>query len=132
MLQLQNKTLSDSYDEILSAQGVGWFNRKAISYGTVTFYIKHYKDDDGIERIDVQPTVAKIPGFTAHRILDWTEREHQDHVFGNSVIKDRRVKVDELDHEILKKGWTEDTLRHGVVHICARSASDAAWATNQV
>ena len=50
----QNKTLSDPRtDTILQLQGVGWLKRKAISLGTVTLDIKHYKDDDGVEHIDL-------------------------------------------------------------------------------
>ncbi|KAG6841944.1 hypothetical protein C0991_005124 [Blastosporella zonata] len=54
---IMNKTLSsDSTDEILRLQGVSWFKRKAISFGTLTLKLKHYKED-GIEHIDIDQWV---------------------------------------------------------------------------
>ncbi|KAG6878645.1 hypothetical protein C0993_001168 [Termitomyces sp. T159_Od127] len=49
-----NKVKSDNlFDEILRLQGVSWFKRKAISLGTITLKVKHYKDDEGIEHVDI-------------------------------------------------------------------------------
>ncbi|KAG6818054.1 hypothetical protein H0H87_009209 [Tephrocybe sp. NHM501043] len=50
---VMNKSISDNFtDEILRLQGVSWWKRKAISVGTVTLKIKHYKED-GDEHIDI-------------------------------------------------------------------------------
>ncbi|KAF9037076.1 hypothetical protein BJ165DRAFT_574715 [Panaeolus papilionaceus] len=126
-----NKTLSDPTDTILSLQGVGWFKRKAINIGTVTLSIKHYKDSSDVERIDIDQTITGgIPGTSEVRILDWQEKEHEDHVFGNFIAKSRRVKVDELDVPFLKTGWTADTVEHGLIQTHGESntpKSGAVW-----
>lgn len=134
----QNKSLSDSTDEVLRLQGVSWIKRRAISYATITLYIKHYKDDEGIEHIDIdQKLTGGISGTTEKRTLIWKERENDDHLFGPVVGKSRRVKVDDIDEseEFLRTGWTEDTVEAGVVQALAASdtpKSGTTWIANQV
>jgi len=111
-----NKALSGDTDTILSLQGVGWLKRKAISLGTVTLFIKHYKDEEGIERVDIDQTITGgIPGTREERILRWTERSNEDHLFGAVIGKSRRVQASELEEEFLKTGWTTDTFEHGLI-----------------
>ncbi len=132
----QNKTLSDPTDTILQLQGVGWLKRKAISLGTVTLDIKHYKDDDGVEHIDIDQTITGgIPGTREERTLWWKERENEDSLFGSVIGKSRRVKADELDVPFLKEGWTEDTYERDLVQAYAESntpKSGLVWIANQV
>jgi len=129
-----NKTLSDDTDTILQLQGVGWLTRKAISLA-VTLLIKHYKDDTDAERIDITQTLtAGIPGTSESRLLTWTERPSEDHVFGAVIGKSRRIKVEELEEDFLKKGWTPDTIEHGVVQSYVESdtpKSGTTWIANQ-
>lgn len=35
-------------------KGMSWFMRKLIASVTITLYVKHYKDDDGVEHIDIE------------------------------------------------------------------------------
>ncbi|TFK36851.1 LCCL domain-containing protein [Crucibulum laeve] len=131
-----NKALTDPRtDDILAMQGVGWWKRKAISLGTITLFVKHFKDDAGVEHIDIDQTITGgIPGTSEQRTLTWTERENEDHLFGPVLAKSRRVKVDELEEEFLKVGWTPDTLEHGVVQAYAESntpKSGKTWIANQ-
>lgn len=133
----KNKTLSDPRtDEILALQGVSWFKRKIISIGTITLYIKHYKDDANVEHIDIDQTITGgIPGTTEKRTLTWTERENEDHLFGAVKGKSRRVKANELDIPFLKEGWTADTFEHGLVQSYVESdtpKSGTVWIANQV
>jgi hypothetical protein len=132
---LLNKTLSDDTDAILKAQGVGWFLRKAIGAASITLDIKHYKDDDRVEHIDiVQTLTGGIPGTTELRILWWKEKEHEDAIFGSVIGKSRRVKAEELQDEYLTKGWTADTYDHGLVQSYAESntpKSGITWIANQ-
>jgi hypothetical protein len=129
-------TLSDSIDKMLSLQGVGWLKRRAISIGTISVYLKHYKDDGGIEHIDIDQTITGgIPTSSEIRILDWAPREKEDATFGHIIGKSRRVKVAELDVEFLKNGWTEDTVEYGVVQSYVDSntpKSGTTWIANQV
>lgn len=54
-------------------QGVSWFTRKAIRFSTITLDIKQYRDDDGVEHIDIDQTATGgIKGTTENRTLDWT------------------------------------------------------------
>ncbi|TFK77238.1 hypothetical protein BDN72DRAFT_890999 [Pluteus cervinus] len=132
---VMNKTLSGSTDELLRLQGVGWFIRKAIAIATITLYVKHYIDADGLEHIDIDQTLTGgIPGTTEKRELDWTERDHKDHIFGAVKGKDRRVKVDELEDDFLKLGWTEDSLEDGLIQSYSESdtaRSGTSWIANQ-
>ncbi|KAF8898892.1 hypothetical protein BD779DRAFT_45380 [Infundibulicybe gibba] len=131
-----NKSLSGDTDEILTLQGVGWLKRKAVSAATVTLHVKHYKDDAGIEHIDINQLVAGgISGTTESRTLDWAERENEDHLFGAVKGKSRRVKVEELGETYLKEGWTGDTIEHGLVQSYAESntlKNKISWTANQV
>ena len=83
LTRLQNKTISDPYDEILRLQGVGWFMRKLIASVTITLYIKHYKDADGNEHIDIEQIgTGGFKGNYEQRTLTWSEREVDDGIFG--------------------------------------------------
>ncbi|KAF7320381.1 hypothetical protein MKEN_00822900 [Mycena kentingensis (nom. inval.)] len=131
-----NTTLSGETDSILALQGVGWLKRKAIQIGTITLSIKHYKDEAGEEHIDISQTITGgIPGTTENRHLTWTERAHEDHLFGPVVGKSRRVKVSEIDDEFLVKNWSADTIEHGVVQSYVESdtpKSGTTWIANQL
>jgi len=132
----QNKTLSDDIDPILSMQGVTWFNRTAISYATISLYVNHYKDENGVEHIDTdQRLTGGVPGTIENRILDWTPTGHYDYVFGAIIGKSRRLKVDEVEDHFLKDGWLSDTQEHGV--ICSWIGSDKeksgySWTSDEV
>ncbi|KAF8221982.1 hypothetical protein L208DRAFT_1446797 [Tricholoma matsutake] len=134
---VMNKTLSDNTEDILALQGVPWWKRKAIGLATLTLAIKHYKDDAGIEHIDIDQTLTGgIPGTTEIRILTWTERPNEDHVFGPVIGKSRRIKVDseELEDPFLKEHWTNDTITHGLVQSYAKSdtpKSGTTWTADQ-
>lgn len=103
---------------------------------SITLAIKHYKDDDGVEHIDIDQTLTGgIPGTTEKRTLWWKEGNSSDHLFGHVIGKSRRIKVDELDLEFLKTGWTTDTIEHGVVQSYVESdtpKSGTVWIANQV
>ncbi|RDB28493.1 hypothetical protein Hypma_015679 [Hypsizygus marmoreus] len=133
---VMNKALSDTTtDTILTLQGVGWLKRKAITLGTVTLAIKHFKDDEDVEHIDIEQTLTGgIPGTSERRTLTWTERENEDHIFGAVIGKSRRTKVDVLEENFLKAGWTADTVEHGVVQSYVESdtpKSGTTWIANQ-
>lgn len=125
-------------DKILSLQGVGWFKRKAIGFGTVTLHIKHYKSEANEEKVDIEQTITGgIPGTSEYRTLIWKEKENDDHLFGPVIGKSRRVKPEELAEldEYLKTGWTEEALKDGLIQAYAESdtpKSKTTWIGNQV
>lgn len=134
-LHKQNKTLSDDTDDVLRLQGVSWFTRRAIALATITLYVKHYKDDGGVEHIDIdQKLTGGISGTTEKRILDWTFRENEDHIFGPYLGRSRRVKLDEIDNDFLRKGWLPDTEEHGAINSYVHSdtpKSNTTWIAEQ-
>ncbi|KAI0307701.1 hypothetical protein B0F90DRAFT_1813123 [Multifurca ochricompacta] len=133
---VMNKSLSDDTDEILRLQGVSWFKRRAISLSTITLYVKHYKDDAGVEHIDIdQRLTGGISGTIENRTLDWTFRDHEDHLFGPIIGRSRRVKLDEIENEYLRKGWLPDTEEHGAINSYVESdtpASQTKWIAEQI
>ena len=133
----QNKSLSDPRtDEILALQGVSWLTRLAIKYGTINLSVKHFKDENAVEHIDIGQTVTGgIPGTQENRTLIWKEQEKNDNVFGYYIGKSRRVPADQLDVAFLKEGWTRDTIEHGLVQSYVESdtaKSGTSWIANQV
>ncbi|KAJ7071167.1 hypothetical protein C8F01DRAFT_1014146, partial [Mycena amicta] len=139
-----NKELSGESDTILMLQGVSWFKRKAIQFGTVTLFIKHYKDDNGEEHIDIDQAggygefrltiTGGMAGTREERHLTWKDREHHDTLFGHVIGKSRRIQVADLDEEYLRNGWTPDTIEYGVVQSYVESdtpKSGTSWIGNQ-
>lgn len=128
----------DDVDRVLTLQGVSWFKRKIITGGTVTLSIKHYKNENNGENIDIDQVITGgIPGTSEYRILDWTERENYDHVFGSVIGKSRRLSSEQLGEldEYLKTGWSEDSFERGLIQAFARSntaKSNMTWTANQV
>lgn len=125
-------------DRILALQGVGWFKRKIITTGTVTLFIKHYKNENNEENIDIdQVFTGGISGTSEYRTLNWTERENYDHVFGFVIGKSRRLDSEQLEglNQFLKTGWSEDSFEKGLIQAYAWSntaKSKMTWTANQV
>ncbi|VDB85814.1 unnamed protein product [Peniophora sp. CBMAI 1063] len=131
---VMNKVLSDSTDDVLTLQGVGWLKRKVIANATVTLHVKHYHADDGVEHVDIKQTVSPggFNGTTEDRTLDWTLRPHDDDLFGPLKGKSRRVKLEEVEIPFLKEGWLPEV----VETIEAYASSDTeksgtSWTANQ-
>ncbi|KAJ6014475.1 hypothetical protein N7540_009066 [Penicillium herquei] len=82
---VMDSSLSDPTDPILALQGMSWFLRKGLSYATVTLHIKEYTDSENplVYHIDADQVITGgIKGTSERRVLDWTEREHTDDIFG--------------------------------------------------
>ena len=102
---------------------------------TITLYIRHYKGDDGVERIDIDQTLKGIPGTSENRILDWTFRENDDYIFGSVLGKSRRANVNEIEDGFLREGWLPDTVQDGVINSYVKSdtsKSNTSWIAEQV
>ena len=77
-----NKTLSDSVDELLQLQNIGWIIRKAVAYSTITVTMNQYKDDSGKVHLDqTQRSTGGITNAEA-RILDWEPMETKNAIWG--------------------------------------------------
>lgn len=123
-------------DTILKHQGVGWIVRSAIGYATITIIVKHYKDEAGIEHIDIDQSLSGGVGASnERRTMDWTYRETQDNIFGAVKGKSRRIKVEDIQDEYLQKGWLPDVLEHGAINSYVESDTEKSkkhWIAEQV
>jgi len=133
---IMNKSLSDPTDRILQLQGVGWFKRNAIAFSTVTLHVKHFKDAEGIEHIDIDQTIAGgFPGTSENRVLDGVERCKKDDLFGFVVSKSCRLDVADITDPYLKGEWTLDTVKDAAIHTIANSDtknSGLTWTADQI
>ncbi|TBU48214.1 hypothetical protein BD309DRAFT_349362 [Dichomitus squalens] len=132
---IMDKSLSDDNDEILRLQGVSWWTRKAISVATLYLDVKHFTED-GVEHIEIVQTLSGVKGTTENRILDGEERPHEDHVFGAVLSTSRRVTLDEIEYDHLKKDWSDDSFADGkIIYTQAKSdtsKSGKTWTAEQV
>ncbi|TFL06798.1 hypothetical protein BDV98DRAFT_164972 [Pterulicium gracile] len=134
---VMNKTLSDNPDELLGLQGVGLITRKIIGVVTITQGIKHFKDENGVEHVDNDQSFAGgLASTKEERIYSNVTTEHADHLYGPMKNTSWRCPVADIEHEYLKTGWTEDTIKHGTLRTV--SVSDVAkgnikqWTADQV
>jgi len=132
-----NKSLSDDTDPVLALQGIGWLTRKAIGLATVTLHVKQYSDA-GVTHIDIDQTATGgIKGTSENRTLDWTFREHEDHIFGHLKGKSRWVNLSDIQDDFLKQGWlTGDEEKAGpngelLVESYVENA-EKGWTGNQI
>lgn len=103
--------------------------RKTVALATLYLDIKHFKDENGVEIIDISQSMSGFPGSTEHRPLDWVERPKKDAFFGPVVPKNRRVKLEDLEVQWLKENWCPDVQEHGAIHTFAQSPN---WVFEQV
>lgn len=83
---------------------------------SLTLSIKHTTDEAGVEHIDIDQRLSgSISGASENRVLDWHERDEYDDVFGHVTEKSRRIPVEEITDEFLKKDWTQDTIDDDIV-----------------
>ncbi|KAI0788529.1 hypothetical protein C8Q75DRAFT_807740 [Abortiporus biennis] len=132
-----NDGLSDDTDEILRLQGLGWLLRKALALSHLYMKVKHFKDQNGIERIEIDQTLSGgIPGTTEIHPLDWKDACHEDHIFGAVYNKARRVHLeDEIKSPFLRAGWTDDVEKFGAINTMAvsdPSKGGKKWVAEQV
>ncbi|KFY71285.1 hypothetical protein V499_08503 [Pseudogymnoascus sp. VKM F-103] len=133
-----NKTLSDATEPVLTLQGVGWLKRKAIGLATITLSITE-KVVDGLTIIDIESTgTGGIQGTAEHRELNWSEREHEDHVFGpltgqTKWLDNKGADWDALD-SFQKEGWLDERVGpNGEPHILTTAVSKTnGWTAIQV
>lgn len=134
--QSQNHKLSDSTDKILALQGVGWLTRKIINSATITLYIKHYKDESGVQHIDIVQTISGgISVSPENRVLDWTLRKSEHSLFGATINRARRVALADVIDEYLNSGWLSEVSRDGAIEAYAeadKEKSSYSWISDMV
>lgn len=119
-------------DKLLESLGIGFIKRRAIQNVNITQSIKHYKDEQGVEHIDIKGK----SGRGSSRTLDWKEVEQDEPLFGEVLIKSQRLeKVESLTNSLLTEGWSADTFEFGVIHSVLRSdtvKTSKVWSADQV
>jgi hypothetical protein len=132
----QNHTLSDSVDKILTLQGISWVTRKIINNATITLDIKHYKDDEGAEHIDIiQTLTGGITSSPEYRTLTWTWAKSDHSLFGSVIGRSRRIPIADVTDEYLKSGWLPDVSRDGAIEAYVEADKEKnphIWKTNMV
>lgn len=132
----KTRTERDLTAKILQQQGVGWATRNVIYYATISLNVNHYVDkEDNQEHINIdQKLTGGIGGTQELRTLDWQERPHSDHIFGNVVGKSRRITISDLENEkvddFLTKGWTGDIAESGTIQGIVTSEENK-WVAEQ-
>jgi len=75
---------------------------KAFGMASPNLAVKHYRDEQGVEHIDIDETLtAGIPASKHHRTLDWTDRQ-EDNALGIVTNKFRRLKPKDVEVAFLK------------------------------
>ncbi|OAT05944.1 hypothetical protein BDBG_02248 [Blastomyces gilchristii SLH14081] len=87
---VMDKSISNDPDGIFKLQGMSWLTRTAIGLATVTLKIKQTKNDQGVTELAIdQVLTGGVKGTSEHRVLDWSERDHTDHIFGDLTGQSR-------------------------------------------
>ncbi|KAI9668855.1 MAG: hypothetical protein M1831_000925 [Alyxoria varia] len=127
-----NKQVSTDPDPILALQGISWVTRTAVSLATITLHISQYKDDEGITHIDIdQVLTGGIPGTSEKRALNWEDREHNDHIFGEVIGKSRWTNLTDVQDEFLKKDWAKESSEGNVIETYVKSVTQG-WESSQI
>ncbi|KAI9828690.1 MAG: hypothetical protein M1832_001793 [Thelocarpon impressellum] len=130
---VMNKSLSDDPDPLLAMQHVSWFTRTAISLATITLTVTQTPETaDGPATINIaQVATGGISGTTENRVLDWTPREHSDHIFGRLEGRSRFLPLAEVADDFLRHGWEEAIAETGTVQSLVK-AVDSDWSAEQI
>ena len=103
---------------------------------TITLHINHYKDDQGVEHIEIKQTLTGgITSSPELRTLDWTPRKVDHNLFGATIGKSRRIPVADITDGYLKAGWLSDVSRDGAIEAYAESDPDKnshTWKSDMV
>ncbi|KFY14007.1 hypothetical protein V492_02919 [Pseudogymnoascus sp. VKM F-4246] len=133
-----NKTLSDPTEPVLTLQGVGWLKRKAIGIATITLAITE-KVENGDTIIDIESTgTGGIQGTAEHRVTNFVERAHEDHVFGSLTGQTKWLDSTSPEWATLesfqKEGWLDEKVGpNGEPHIYTTAVNAAnGWTAIQV
>jgi hypothetical protein len=103
----------------------------------VTLSIKHHSDKRGVEQMEiVNILTGGIPGTTELSVFDWTNRPHEDYVFGKMLGKSKRVDLpNTIEDAFLKEGWdmSEGAKEDGVLLFYDESVGEnRRWTAEQV
>ena len=126
-----NNALSDSSQQVLKMQKVGFLVRQAVAYSTVTVTMQQYTDSDGKPHLDQdQLSTGGMKNFE-DRVMDWVWTEKSNWIWGKVRGRGHYTKLAEIDDPYLREGWTEECVNGDVVEGVAESVTDS-WKARQV
>jgi len=109
-----NKHLSDSTDEVLKLQGVGWVTRKVISGANINLYIKHFTED-GVEKLEIEQVGVAGKRTNENRSLTWEGQANEGGIFGPVIGKTRRAQLADIEQDWQKEGWVATATAGGFI-----------------
>jgi hypothetical protein len=135
----QNKELSDSTEEGLSIQGIGYLIRKGIEMAVVSMVINQYDAPpkapstakDPVTRIDIEQLASGLSSATEEHCLDDLPRDHSDWLFGNVKAQSSWVSVDDISNEYLRGGWLVEGENSPLIRTYVVS-QDNEWTATQI
>ncbi len=126
-----NRQLSDSSQSVLKMQGVNFLVRQAVAYSTVDVTLKQYTSPDGVQHLDQdQASTGGIKNFE-DRVMDWEQGEKSNWIWGKVSGKSRYTKLDSIEDEYLREGWSRDCVDGEVVEGYVESVTDK-WSATQI
>jgi len=129
---LLNKQLSDSSQEVLKLQNVGFVVRQAVAWSSVTSSMDHATDNEtGKVRIDTKQISTGGITNEEHWDLDGEEREAESKIWGKVKGYYRYTKLSEVEDLYLKEGWEQACVDGEVIEAFQASQTDT-WTVQQV
>ena len=103
-----NRTLSDSSQQVLKMQSVGFLVRQAVAYSNITITLHQYKHAiTGLSHLDqYQTSTGGIKNFE-DRIMDWEWTVKENWIWGKVKGRSRYVKLAEIEDAWLREGWED-------------------------
>ncbi|KAF2772031.1 hypothetical protein EJ03DRAFT_324877 [Teratosphaeria nubilosa] len=122
-----NKQLSESSNNVLKMQNVGFIVRQVVNNSTITVTLKQYKGDDGVEHFNQKQIAMGGTENMEERLLNWQVVEADNAIWGRVKGKTRIAKVEELSDDYLKEGWDD-----GEVIESYNESAKGDWQATQV
>ena len=126
-----NRTLSDSSQNVLKMQNIGFVVRQAVAYSTVTVNLKQYTDPDGTQHLDQEQLSTGGIRNIENRIMDWQYTEKHNWIWGKVNGKSRYAKLEDIEDSFLRDGWAQDCVDGQLVEGYVESTADT-WTARQV
>ncbi|KAK5172158.1 uncharacterized protein LTR77_003796 [Saxophila tyrrhenica] len=103
-----NRTLSDSSQQVLKMQSIGFLVRQAVAYSTVTVTLQQYTNPTtGLRHLDqTQTSTGGIRNFE-DPIMDWKYTEKENWIWGKVKGRSRYAKLSEVEDEWMREGWED-------------------------
>lgn len=124
-----NKSLSDSIEPILAAQGTNSMLRKTIASASVTLAITQSNPEE--YSIKQSATSAGIPGTTEQYVLDYEWRMNHDAFFGQVKGRSKWVDLSEAKEimDPIPGEWEDDG---GKVILAEGGKPDESWSASRI